>query len=375
MKCLQISKFYPPVNGGIETTVKDISEGLTARGWQVDVVCANTSHLTSLDMIRSVQVMRISSLGVVASTSISPALIYELFKLRSKYDVYHVHLPNPMANLALFCVRPSSKIVLHWHSDVVKQTTLMKIYAPLQSWLLRRADVIISTTDAYAKSSPWLKPHLNKVRSIPSCINDPRESEDLEANKIRANIIRKEFGGKHIIFSLGRLIYYKGFDVLIKSLSLLDDDVTVLLGGTGELMDSLKGLAESIGVKHKIVFLGRVADDELAAYYLSCDLFCLPSVMRSEAFGLVMVEAMSFGKPVVATRILGSGVTWVNRHGETGLNARPGDYRDLAYCLKTLLSDQDLRKKMGEVARKRFEENFTTTEMIDATIKAYTKSY
>jgi len=369
-RCLQLSKFYPPVNGGIETTVRDIAEGLTSHGWQVEVLCANTTRGTVREA-GAIPVTRVSSFGVVASTSMTPSLISQLARQQQDQDVIHVHLPNPIANLALFLTRPKCKLVLHWHSDIVKQKHLLKLYAPLQAWLLRRADVIVATTEQYAESSPWLQPYRQKVRFVPSCLRDPRETVDFGASERRAAEIRNAHPGKKIVFALGRMIYYKGFDVLVRSARRLGDDTVVLLGGSGELQEPLRKLARDLGVEHKVSFLGRVSDADLSAYYMAADVFCLPSLMRSEAFGLVMVEAMSFSKPVVATRIPGSGVTWVNVHGETGLNAKPGDDEDLARALLELLGDPARAHAMGTAGRRRFEQHLTLEKMIDATLAAY----
>lgn len=373
MRCLQISKFYPPVNGGIETTVRDISEGLAARNWQVEVICANTENRTVSDG-DDVPVLRVASWGVVASTSMTPSLVPRLREKQRGQDVIHVHLPNPMANLALLMTRPTCRVVVHWHSDIVKQRHLLKLYAPLQEWLLRRADAIVATTEAYAQSSPWLRPYAAKTCFVPSCIRDPRSTVDMAEASRRADAIRAEHRHKRIVFALGRMIYYKGFDVLVRAARQLGDDTVVLLGGTGELQASWMNLARELGVADRVKFLGRVSDEELPAYYMAADVFCLPSLMRSEAFGLVMVEAMSFGKPVVATRIPGSGVTWVNVHGETGLNAEPEDADDLARCLLDVLGDPQKARLMGEAGRRRFEGHLTLDHMIEATLGAYSRA-
>jgi glycosyltransferase involved in cell wall biosynthesis len=350
--------------------VRDIAEGLTGRGWQVEVLCANTARET-VHEAGAIPVTRVSSFGVVASTSMAPSLVWQLARQQQEQDVIHVHLPNPIANLALFLTRPKSKLVLHWHSDIVKQKHLLKLYAPLQAWMLRRADAIIATTECYAESSPWLQPYRHKVRFVPSCLRDPRATVDVAAAERRAAEIRNAHPGKKIVFALGRMIYYKGFDVLIRAARKLDDDTVVLLGGSGELQEPLRKLARELGVEHKVVFLGRVSDADLPAYYMAADVFCLPSLMRSEAFGLVMVEAMSFGTPVVATQIPGSGVTWVNVDGETGLNAQPGDDDDLARKLRELLDDPQRARAMGAAGRRRFEQHLTLEKMIDATLAAY----
>lgn len=372
ISCLQISKYYPPFAGGIETTVKDISEGLNSRNISVQILCANT-EFKNIHYESPISISRLASWSEIAKTPITPSLIVRLLRKRKSFDIIHVHLPNPMANLALYVSRPKAKIVIHWHSDIVKQKFFLKLYAPLQQWLINRADAILATSPPYAESSPWLQSCMEKVYFTPSCIKNPLDFLSGAELMLRASKIRALYFGKKIVFALGRMTYYKGFDVLVKAARHLDDDVVILLGGEGELLSKLKADAVELGVSDKINFLGRIPDDDLPGYYCAADVFCLPSLMRSEAFGLVMVEAMSYGKPVVATRIPGSGVAWVNIHGETGLNTEPGDEVDLSNALRKLLSDPPLAKALGEAGRRRFESNFTINKMIDSILAVYRK--
>jgi glycosyltransferase involved in cell wall biosynthesis len=365
MRCLQLTKFYPPVNGGIETTVRDIANGLTRRQWHVEILCSHTENHTVSES-GPIPVTRVASLAQVASTSMSPSLVPWLFRRQKSQDVIHVHLPNPMANLALWITRPKAKVALHWHSDIVKQKRLLKVYEPLQSWLLKRADAIFATSMRYAESSPWLQPHMDKVRIAPSCVEDPWGHTTAEQRAQDAAAIRARLPGKRIVFALGRMTYYKGFDVLIEAARLLADDTVVLIGGDGELLPSLRDQVRESGLEDRVHLLGRVTDADLPGYFEAADLFCLPSIVRSEAFGLVMVEAMAYGKPVVATNIEGSGVPWVNLHGVTGLNATPSDPVSLAACIRQVLEQPDQAQAFGRAGRQRFEEHFTLDRMIDA---------
>ncbi|UUX96766.1 glycosyltransferase [Aquabacterium sp. J223] len=370
LRCLQLTKFYPPVDGGIETAVRDIAEGLTARRWQVEVLCANLVART-LSEPGAIPVTRVASWGQVASTSMTPSLLPWLRKRQAGQQVVHVHLPNPMANLALWWTRPDARLVVHWHSDIVKQQRLLRLYAPLQEWLLRRADAIIATSPPYAASSSWLQPHRHKVHVVPLCVRDACPADGMKRQAPAADALRARHAGKRIVFALGRMTYYKGFDVLIDAASRLDDSTVVLIGGGGELLAPLRARVAAAGLGHRVHLLGRIADADLAAYYEAADVFCLPSLIRSEAFGLVMLEAMSFGRPVVATHIEGSGVPWVNQDGETGLNAQPGNAASLAGALSRLLDDPALARRLGAGARRRYETHFTPQKMIDALLEVY----
>lgn len=369
-RCLQLTKFYPPFNGGIETTVRDISNGLTRRGWRVEVLCSHTERHT-IQETGEIEVTRVASLAHVASTSMSPMLVPWLARRQTEQDVIHVHLPNPMANLALWLTRPRAKVVLHWHSDIVKQKRLLKLYEPLQAWLLNRADAIFATSSRYAESSPWLKPHMHKVHVAPSCVEDPWQMTTPDQRRLATERVRAAWPGKRIIFALGRMTYYKGFDVLVEAARQLPEDVVVLIGGSGELLEPLRQQVRDAGLTERVHLLGRVSDEDLPGYFGAAEMFCLPSLVRSEAFGLVMVEAMAHGKPVVATDIDGSGVPWVNLHGESGLNAKPGDPADLARCIRRILDDPALAAQLGAGGRRRFESLFTFDKMIDVVESAF----
>lgn len=369
-RCLQLTKFYPPFNGGIETTVRDISTGLTRRGWRVEVLCSHTKRRTVREQ-GPIAVTRVASLAQVASTSISPMLVPWLARRQSEQDVIHVHLPNPMANLALWLTRPRAKLVLHWHSDIVKQKRLLKLYEPLQAWLLKRADAIFATSSRYAESSPWLHAHMQKVRIAPSCVEDPLQITTPEQRSAAVERVRAAWPGKRIVFALGRMTYYKGFDVLIEAARRLPEDVVVLIGGSGELLEPLRQQVRDAQLTDRVHLLGRVSDEDLPGYFGAAEMFCLPSLVRSEAFGLVMVEAMGHGKPVVATNIVGSGVPWVNLHGESGLNAQPGDPAGLEDCIRQILDDPALAARLGAGGRRRFETQFTFDRMIDVVESAF----
>jgi glycosyltransferase involved in cell wall biosynthesis len=365
-QCLQLTKFYPPYNGGIETTARDIAVGLAQRAWAVDVLCSNNKNVTVSEMVGGIPIFRVASMGQVASAPMAPGIIMQLARRSKWYDIIHVHMPNPMANLGLMLSFPTARIVVHWHSDIVKQQQLLKLYTPIQYWLLKRADIIIVSSRAYADSSKWLKPFLNKVRIIPSGINEPQFEMKMETHIKHVAEIKAQFGSRKLVFSLGRMTYYKGFDILIKAAKFFDDKTVVIIGGEGELLNTLQELASDLKVADKVHFLGAVSNAMLPAYYEAADVFCLPSLMRSEAFGLVMIEAMSYGRPIVATNILGSGVPWVNIHGQTGLNVEPGDPQDLAQAIQSLLQNPDRAHALGQNGRQRFLRFFTADIMVDA---------
>lgn len=370
MKTLQFSKFYPPVHGGIETIAFELTEGLNQLGIRTDVLCANNqSHTIHEKTDLGYEIIRAASFGMLLSTSISPALILETKKICNNYDVIHVQMPNPMAVLAIWFARPKAKIVLHWQSDVIKQRRALKFYSPLENWILKRADAIIATTPPYAKASKPLQAWAQKVVVIPNGIKPLRG----KSQSIGPEQIREHYGNRKIVFSLGRMTYYKGFDVLIDAAHLLIDVAVIVVGGEGELLEGYKQKVINEGLSNKIIFVGRIADEYLAAYFEAASVFCLSSIARSEAYGVVLLEAMAMGKPIVATDIPGSGVAWVNQHDITGLNARCNDSKSLAYALNTILSDDALADRMGAAGLLRFEKEFRVSAMIEKTVELYEK--
>lgn len=329
MKILQLSKLYPPFFGGIETVVYDISTDLNQYDdYEVDVLCVSETNSSSDEIVEGVRVYRKSSFAHIASTYLSISYIYTWLKRKNDYDVVHVHLPNPLANLALFLFRPKCKVVLHWHSDVIKQRILKKLLFPLQNWMLKRSDVIITTSPSYGEHSEDLNRFKKKIVVVPIGINSPTTNSDVLANKV--NSIKEMYRGKKIIFALGRHVYYKGFSFLIDSLQYLPNEYILLLGGKGELSESLETQVAEKSLQKRVFFLGRIPNDDLPSYYAACDVFCLPSIEKSEAFGVVQLEAMAHGKPVVSTNITGSGVSWVNKHGTSGIVCRIKDSQEIA---------------------------------------------
>jgi len=368
MKILQVSKFYKPVMGGIERVAWELAEGLGRVGVRSDVLCSNQQRDTVVEhQPAGYDVVRAGSFGMVLSTSMAPAMVRELRRLASQHELIHLHMPDPMAALALFLVRPRVPVVVHWHSDVIRQRKAMKLYEPLQTWLLRRADAIIATSQAYADSSEPLRAWRSKVRVIPIGISDDRAPADVAA----ADMLRQRYGSRRIVFALGRMAYYKGFDVLIRAAAALPDDTVVLIGGDGEMLPQLRAQVTSQGLGHKVRLLGHVQDGELAGYFLACDVFCMSSTVRSEAYGVVLLEAMMMGKPIIATDIVGSGVPWVNQHGLTGFNVPVGQPDELARLLSQLLADDALRARLGQAARERYLREFDAVLMTQHVVDLY----
>lgn len=365
MKILQLGKFYP-IGGGVEKVMYDLMTGISEKGVYCDMMCA------AMDMNgMTVKINEFANLICTptwtkkAATMISPTMIWRLWRVCRNYDIIHVHHPDPMACLALFCSGYKGRVILHWHSDIQKQKMLLKLYKPLQNWLLKRAERIVGTTPVYLKESPYLKDVQDKTVCLPIGV------EPVARDYGKEELIRNRYKGKKIVFSLGRLVHYKGFRYLVEAAKFLKDEYVVLIGGTGALREELQEQIKSEGLSGKVELLGRVSDEDLPGYYGACSVFCLSSVQKTEAFGIVQIEAMSCGKPVVATKIPQSGVAWVNADGESGINVIPEDARGLAEAIMKITSDDNVYAGYSENAGKRFMELFTKERMIEKCLKIY----
>lgn len=365
MRILQLGKFFP-IKGGVEKVEYDLMTGLSKHGINCDMLCAMTNGKGEcMNINEYANLICCKSWKQIAGTTIAPSIITKLRKICNNYDIIHVHHPDPMACFALFLSGFKGKVILHWHSDIIKQKKLLKAYLPLQKWLIKRADLILGTTPVYVKESPHLRSHQNKCAWLPIGI------DQIQIDNEGAEKVRNMYPGKKIIFSVGRLVPYKGFNHLIEAAALLPDDYIVLIGGQGPLKEFLHKRIESKGINDKVKLLGFLTDEELYNHYGACSAFCLPSVMKTEAFGIVQIEAMSCGKPVIATNIPQSGVSWVNAHGVSGVNVTPGEATELADAIMHLLGEERTYTKYAQGALERFQQMFTFERMIDKCIKYY----
>jgi glycosyltransferase involved in cell wall biosynthesis len=356
-RVLHVGKFYPPHRGGMESHLAALCTGLRDRA-DVEVIVASEDRRTHHDHVDGVSVTRVATLARVAGTSISPALAGAI-RARPA-DIVHLHHPNPMAFAAWLASGHAGRLVVTYHSDIVQQRILARGFDPLMNRVLGRADAIIATSPAYAASSPVLRRFASRCTVVPLGITPQATPAAADVARVRGRF------GERIILAVGRLVYYKGLDHLVRAMK--DVDGTLLVIGDGPLRRSLGELAASCGVPDRVKFLGAVED--VTVYYHAADVFVLPSCARSEAFGIVQVEAMAAGTPVVNTA-LDTGVPWVSRDGETGMTVPPADAPALAHALNRVLADPALRNRLGTAARRRAVAEFSEDSMVDRTMELY----
>jgi len=366
MKILHLGKYYPPHKGGIEKTTQDIVEGLNSNGINCDVIALSDKANRLINDGKQYKIYFENSNLKAFSGSFSFDYVRRLKKIANEYDIIHVHFPNPIAGLALLYAKPNAKIVIHWHSDIINKPILYFFYAPLEKRVLKIASEILVTSPNYLEKSKPLKRYNNKCKLLPSCCDPVQKRDGL---KLR---FEKEINkSTTTIFSLGRLVPYKGFGYLIESAKYLDDNYKIYIGGDGPLYKKLESQIRKNKLQKKVILLGRLTDNEVTDYYNLCDIFCLPSIEKSEAFGLVQCEAFSVGKPVVSTMIEGSGVSWVNQDNITGKTVLPKSGKAIADAIKEIGQNPDLKMRMSQNAIKRYQESFRKEIMIDQIIKYY----
>lgn len=358
MRIVHIYKDYHPVVGGIEGHLRLLCEGLAARGHAVTVLVSGTGSRTEERWSGGVRVVAAGRVATAASTPLSPAL--PLLLARERPDVIHLHHPYPPGDLAALLAARGAPLVVSYHSDIVRQRRLLALVAPLIRRTLRRARRVIAASPAYIRSSPFLAPVASRCRVVPYGV-------DLEqlacADPERVAAVRARFPGPLVLF-VGRLRYYKGADRLVRAMAAVPGRA-VLAGGDATVRRAdLEALARELGVADRVHFVGEQSDEELHALRHAADVFALPSVERSEAFGIVQVEAQAAGLPVVCTE-LGTGTSYVTQHGRTGIVVPPDDVPALARALSILLANPDLARALGAAGRARAEREFGAARMLD----------
>ncbi len=365
MKVLHIYKDYPPVRGGIEGHLRDLAEFQVGQGIEVSALVTSQSLGGSVRYENGVRVIRAGRLASLASTPLSLSLLN--WRRRLEADVTHLHSPYPFGEIAHLVCGRSKVTVTTYHCNVERFPELARLYVPIARRALDRSDRILVSSPQLRDSAPLLQPFLDKCSVVPFGI-DPERFQSDSATTPRGSL--QEISGPMILF-VGRLRHYKGIETLIESMA--EVSATLVIAGAGPMERRWRRQAESSAASERILFLGEVSDGHLAQLYRSANLLVLPSTSRAEAFGVVQLEAMAAGIPVVSTE-LGTGTSFVNQHGETGLVVPPGDVRALAAALSKLLDRPRLRDRLGRGARERLLSHFQIGRMAEEIKEIYTRA-
>ena len=367
LRVCHLGKYYHPAPGGIEAHVRTLALAQAGLGLDVRVFCVNhRPGPTSVERDGEVEVIRLGRRASVPMLKLDlcPDLVGRL--ARADADILHLHAPNPTMSLALLRARPDRPLVITYHSDPAGHRVRGAAFLALERLTYGRAAAVMPTSERYIDGSPFLRRYRDRLAVVPLGLDlgpyqDPSAEDRADAARLRAR-----YPGP-LWLGCGRQVYYKGFQVAIRALERAPG--TLLLIGTGPDRPALEALAGRLGLAGRVAFLGQVP--RTVPYYLAADAFWFPSNARSEAFGLVQVEAMASGCPVINTRIAGSGVPWVCPDGETGLAVPVDDPAALAEAARRILDEPGLRGRLVEAGRRRAAEEFDHRVMAERTLAVY----
>jgi rhamnosyl/mannosyltransferase len=351
----------------METHVRTLARAQVNLGAQVEVFCLNHAPgPTTRETDGPVAVVRFRRLATVAKLDVCPRLLPALAQVEA--DILHLHVPNPAMLLAVLAARPRAPLVVTYHSDMIRQRLSKLLFRPLERLAYRRVRAVLATNPNYVTGSTFLRSYADRLDVLPLGIDlAPFLNPSPEVRELAAQL-RVQCGGP-LWLSCGRLIYYKGLLNAIRALP--HTPGTLVIVGDGPEKPNLEAEAKRLAVSARVVLAGSVPDRQLPAYYHAACAFWFPSNARSEAFGLVQVEAMASGCPVINTAIPGSGVPWVSRHEETGLTIPPDDPAALAAAAKRLLTESGLREWLSGNARERALREFDHRVMAERSLEIY----
>jgi rhamnosyl/mannosyltransferase len=351
--------YHPPVRGGIEQTIERMARWQVAAGHEVTVlVSASGQNANRTELVDGVRVVRVAEVARALSSPLCPGFPDAL--AAQKADLWHLHSPNPLGEVSWRWVLPDGALVITHYCDFTRQRALLPLYGPLVHALFRRADVLHAISNqALERQESLVWPFRSRFQVVPLGIDsDPLMS--LEDSRPGAHALRERFGDPFILF-VGRLRHYKGLDVLLEAMPSVGARLVIV--GDGPMGDSLRTQAKRLGLNGQVHFAGSVSDEVLHDHLAAAGVGILPSSGPAEAFGLAMVEYMAAGLPVVSTE-LGTGTSFVNQDGVTGLVVRAGDPAALAEGLGRILPDRAQRDRMGQAGRDRVRDHFTTAAMM-----------
>ncbi len=356
LKVLQVNKLYYPEIGGIEKVVQQVAEELKEKVDMEVLVCKRKGKGYS-ETINGIKVTRSGSFGIYFSMPVSISFLVRLKIMSRNKDVILFHMPFPLGDLAGILSGYKGKIIVWWHSDIVRQKYLLKLYEPLMMKFLKRADKIVVATEGHIKNSKYLKEFKDKCVIIPYGVDNSIIQDSY-------NYTARENNSKEITFLfVGRLVYYKGCEILVRAFAKLNIG-RLIIAGNGPLKSKLIEIINELNVSDKVVFISDLSDDKIKELYKECDVFVLPSVEITEAFGIVQIEAMAYGKPVINTS-LKSGVPYVGINGETCITVKPKDVGSLYTAMKWIVENPQKRNIMGKKAKELVQEKYLLKNMAE----------
>lgn len=367
MRILHISKYYYPYMGGVENICKYIVDN--SENHKTAVLCFNEKRRCSIDDVDGIKVYRVGSWVNIARQSLSPLYFTMFWRVLKEFkpDVIQFHWANPFPAAVLLTMIPKRvKLIVHWHMDIIKQAKIYPLIKPIETRLLKRADIVVVTSPQYQEGSIPLQPFIDKVRVVPNAMD---EKTFLLRGEDQAKIyeIKERYNNKKIVFFIGRHIQYKGLPYLLEAEKLVKSDCVFVIAGSGPLTDELEASCTS----KRVYFVGRLNDDNLRWHYYAASVFAFPSITKNEAFGVALAEAMYCYTPPITFTIEGSGVNWVNLNGVTGIEVPNKDVKKYAEAIDEILTDESLIKNYADAAHQRVVNNFTIPMMMEKMEECY----
>ncbi len=352
-KVLQLNKAFWPVIGGVEKVVYDLAKGL-GDFFDMSVLAVGEDGHFKREQFKNFMVYKTPRLTKIASTPISLNYTTAFKLLAPQMDLLHFHLPHPFGVLAYARYPFTKKILVTYHCDVVKQKTLNILYEPMMHFLLKRASKIVVSNPNIINTSQVLRRYRDKCIVIPFGIDIDKMKLKPE-EKLRLVDLRKRYN-KPVVLFVGRLVYYKGVEYLIKAMK--DVDAYLIIIGNGPLKTDLLKLTQNLNLTNKTTFIDHLPRSELKLYFHLCDVFVLPSIARTEAFGLVLLEAMACGKPLISTE-LGTGTSFINQHEVTGFVVPVANSQSLVQTINKILNNKTSTERLSSSALWRVKNIFS----------------
>lgn len=373
MKFVHWAKYYPPEWGGMERVTHDLAVGMARLGHEVSVVAFTAIHSKGGEEVRdAVTIVRTPVSKKIFSQPLTSKWIREAFERSRSAETILIHTPNLLALFPLILLRlfglatgRSHRVLIYWHSDIVGKGVLGVLVRPFEHLMLMLADKVAATSSRYADASPVLRRHRAKLALVPLGIATPPEGP----NGPMPSDVATFLSGAPYGLAVGRLVPYKGFDTLIEAAARADQTMKLVIVGAGPLHEVLEHKIAEAGVGDKVMLVGSQSAADLATLFRGAQFYVMASVERAEAFGVVLLEAMGYGLPLIATEISGSGVPWVAGDGVVGPMVQPGDSADLALALVHVSVDETMRKVWAKGALSRQRGLFTVDKMIEGILR------
>ncbi|MDX8398626.1 MAG: glycosyltransferase family 4 protein [Gallionellaceae bacterium] len=357
--------YYPDSFGGIEQVIFQLCKGTSKYGFASDVLTLSANaHEEPIDF--SGHLVHQAKLDFhIASTGFSLSAFAKFSELTKQADIIHLHYPWPFMDIVHFVSRHGKPTVVTYHSDIIKQKTLLKLYRPLKNRFLNSVDRIVASSPNYLATSPVLNRYRDKIVEITYGLD--KSTYPVPTLETLAKWRLRFVPEQPFFLFVGMLRYYKGLHILLDALQ--GTDYKVVIVGSGPVETELKKHAERLGLDN-VHFLGVLSDEDKVALLQLCYGVVFPSHLRSEAFGISLLEGAMYGKPMISSEI-GTGTTFINIADETGLVVPPSDSEALRQAMHYLLENPEVAARMGKCAEARYWKYFTAEKMVKAHAEMY----